>query len=237
MVQSIRGPHGLLLLPAFSPTKPDTATPCQPPRQSPPPPSPSPPPWCCCATRSSILGQILQRINRDADYRCTILPQLLATHSTFSTLPPKFPFPGSVEADFLHSMAFQSFQSCTLLYFRDGKPKYHYSLSICKPISKEECACLHIHMRARNWTKTSLLPTKNLIGQHCVLVWPLGVQSSATEHHFLDIARAVPGSFKRNAEACVSFCGKLPRAVAVAIRRAMRTVCPAMWQKSLSEWP
>ena len=97
--------------------------------------------WWCCATRSSILGQILQRINRDADYRCTILPQLLATHSTFSTLPPKFPFPGSVEADFLHSMAFQSFQSCTLLYFRDGKPKYHFSLSICKPISKEECAC------------------------------------------------------------------------------------------------
>ena len=144
MVQSIRGPHGLLLLPAFSPTKPDTATPCQPPRQSPPPPSPSPPPWCCCATRSSILGQILQRINRDADYRCTILPQLLATHSTFSTLPPKFPFQGSVEADFLHSMAFQSFQSCTLLYFRDGKPKYHFSLSICKPISKEECACLHM---------------------------------------------------------------------------------------------
>ena len=144
MVQSIRGPHGLLLLPAFSPTKPDTATPCQPPRQSPPPPSPSPPPWCCCATRSSILGQILQRINRDADYRCTILPQLLATHSTFSTLPPKSPFPGSVEADFLHSMAFQTFQSCTLLYFRDGKPKYHFSLSICKPISKEECACLHI---------------------------------------------------------------------------------------------
>ena len=92
-------------------------------------------------------------------------------------------------------------------------------------------------MRARNWTKTSSLPAKNLLGQHCVLVWPLGVQSSATEHHFLDIARAVPGSFKRNAEACVSFCGKLPRAVAVAIRRAMRTVCPAMWQKSLSEWP
>ena len=144
VVQSIRGPHGLLLLPAFSPTKPDTATPCQPPRQSPPPPSPSPPPWCCCATRSSILGQILQRINRDADYRCTILPQLLATYSIFSTLPPKFPFPGSVEADFLHSMAFQSFQSCTLLYFRDGKPKYHFSLSLCKPISKEECACLHI---------------------------------------------------------------------------------------------
>ena len=141
VVQSIRGPHGLLLLPAFSPTKPDTATPCQPPRQSPPPPPPSPPPWCCCATRSSIWGQILQRINRDADYRCTILPQLLATLSTFSTLPPKFPFPGSVEADFLHSMAFQTFQSCTLLYFRDGKPKYHFSLSICKPISKEECAC------------------------------------------------------------------------------------------------
>ena len=97
--------------------------------------------------------------------------------------------------------------------------------------------CLLAHMRARNSTKTSSLAAKNLLGKHYVLVWPLGVQSSATEHHFLDIARTVPGSFKRNAEACVSFCGKLPRAVAVAIRRAMRTVCPAMWQKSLSEWP
>ena len=28
-------------------------------------------------------------------------------------------------------------------FARDGKPKYHFSLSICKPISKEECACLH----------------------------------------------------------------------------------------------